>query len=166
MQLFSTPLKNTYWFLAAATGAILIALAFEHIGGYKPCPLCLQERYAYYLAMPLTVAAIAAQRSGRALWAAIFIAIAGIAFLINSGLGLYHSGVEWHWWPGPTACSGNAELGAGSGNFLESLKNTRVIRCDEAPWRFLGLSFAGWSMIISFFLALFSARLFKQLCRN
>jgi disulfide bond formation protein DsbB len=28
-----------------------------------------------------------------------------------------------------------------------------VIRCDEAAWRFLGLSFAGWNVIASLLLA-------------
>jgi disulfide bond formation protein DsbB len=30
---------------------------------------------------------------------------------------------------------------------------TRVIRCDEAPWRFLGLSLAGYNALISLALA-------------
>jgi disulfide bond formation protein DsbB len=29
-----------------------------------------------------------------------------------------------------------------------------VIRCDEAPWHFLGLSFAGWNAVASFVLAI------------
>jgi disulfide bond formation protein DsbB len=30
---------------------------------------------------------------------------------------------------------------------------TPIIRCDEASWRFLGLSFAGWNAVISAMLA-------------
>ena len=37
---------------AVALATILAALAFEHLGGYAPCPLCLQQRYAYYFAVP------------------------------------------------------------------------------------------------------------------
>ena len=37
---------------AIAAAAILTALAFEHFGGYAPCPLCLEERYAYYFGVP------------------------------------------------------------------------------------------------------------------
>ena len=33
-------------FVGAAV-TILTALAFEHLGGYAPCPLCLEERYTY-----------------------------------------------------------------------------------------------------------------------
>ncbi|MEO0809293.1 MAG: disulfide bond formation protein B, partial [Pseudomonadota bacterium] len=38
--------------LFASLGTILLALGFEHIGGHEPCQLCLQQRYAYYLAIP------------------------------------------------------------------------------------------------------------------
>jgi disulfide bond formation protein DsbB len=29
------------------------------------------------------------------------------------------------------------------------MQDARVVRCDEAPWRFLGLSLAGYNVIIS-----------------
>ena len=31
--------------------------------------------------------------------------------------------------------------------------DTPIIRCDEASWRFLWLSFAGWNAVVSAFLA-------------
>ncbi|MGZ8417088.1 MAG: disulfide bond formation protein B, partial [Methyloceanibacter sp.] len=44
--------------LIVATATILTALAFEHLGGYAPCPLCLEERYAYYFAVPASALAL------------------------------------------------------------------------------------------------------------
>ncbi|PZN12832.1 MAG: disulfide bond formation protein B, partial [Proteobacteria bacterium] len=38
--------------LFVAAAIILAALGFEYIGGYRPCPLCLQQRYAYYAGRP------------------------------------------------------------------------------------------------------------------
>jgi disulfide bond formation protein DsbB len=75
-----------------------------------------------------------------------------LAFLANSGLAIYHSGVEWKFWPGPDTCSQapGALAPIGGGSLLDNLSKTRVIRCDEASWRFLGLSFAGWNVIGSF----------------
>ncbi|MGZ8417342.1 MAG: disulfide bond formation protein B, partial [Methyloceanibacter sp.] len=35
--------------------------------------------------------------------------------------------------------------------------DTPIIRCDEASWRFLGLSFAGWNAVASAFLAAVAA---------
>ncbi len=77
------------------------------------------------------------------------------AFLANAGLGAYHAGVEWKLWPGPETCAatGVQPLGSGSGGVLGSLSKTRVIRCDEAPWHFLGLSLAGWNVVASLLLA-------------
>ena len=36
-----------------ALAVVLGALAFEHLGGYAPCPLCLEQRWPYYLGVPL-----------------------------------------------------------------------------------------------------------------
>jgi disulfide bond formation protein DsbB len=73
-----------------------------------------------------------------------FIAVT-LAMVLNAGLGVYHSGVEWGWWAGPEACSTGAGLSGG----LPDLSKARVINCSDAQWRFLGLSFAGWNVVIS-----------------
>jgi len=75
-------------------------------------------------------------------------------FLANAGLGIYHAGVEWKFWAGPDTCGAAQGLSTTSGGLLESLEKIRVVRCDEAAWRFLGLSFAGWNVLISLALAL------------
>lgn len=141
----------TALFLAAA--AILIALAFEHIGQMQPCPLCLQQRWAYYAGIPATFLALVILTAGHPRAAALLFGLVGLAFLANAGLGGYHAGVEWGWWVGPDTCSATASPLAGAGNLLESLKNSpRIVRCDEAQWRFLGLSFAGWNVAASLML--------------
>jgi disulfide bond formation protein DsbB len=140
--------------LFAAIAVLLTALGFQYIGGYAPCPLCLQQRYAYYAGIPLVFLAlvlIAADR--RSLAAVLFLAVAA-GFLANAGLGIYHAGVEWKFWAGPDTCGAAQGLSTTSGGLLESLEKIRVARCDEAAWRFLGLSFAGWNVLISLALAL------------
>ena len=139
--------------LIVGDAAILAALAFEHIGGYKPCPLCLRERIAYYAGVPVTLVALVMMQAGRRGFAGVLLALVAVGFLVNAGLGVYHSGVEWKWWAGPTACSGAGGLTLESGSVLEELSQTKVIRCDEAPFRFAYLSFAGWSAVISLGLA-------------
>lgn len=141
--------------LVVALATIATALAFEHLGGYAPCPLCLQQRYAYYAGIPLAAVALAAARGqGAALLPRILLGLIALGFLVNAGLGVYHSGVEWHWWPGPAACGTVQEITGDAGSLVQSLNKTRVIACDEAPWRLLGLSFAGWNVVISAGLAL------------
>lgn len=134
-------------FLVALAG-ILSALAFQHIGGYAPCALCLQQRYAYYAGIPLAGAAFLFAWHKRTTVAGALLALCGLAFLANAGLGFYHSGVEWKWWPGPEACGGGDLSNIGT-NLLEALKTAKPVSCNDAPWRMLGLSFAGWNVVIS-----------------
>ncbi|GBE43877.1 MAG TPA: disulfide bond formation protein B [Rhizobiales bacterium] len=139
----------------SALVTVLAALAFEHLGGYTPCALCLIERYAYYAGVPLAGIAFFLARAERSGPAALLLALCGLGFLINAGIGVYHSGIEWKWWPGPEACSAGA-LAPLSGNLLEALETARAVSCSDAPWRLLGLSFAGWSAVISLGLAMLS----------
>ena len=134
--------------IAAAT--ILAALGFEHIGGYAPCPICLEERYAYYFAVPVAALAFLLARGEHTGFARILLLAIALAFLANAALAVFHAGVEWKWWPGPTECTGAFDLTWGE----HGVADTPVIRCDEASFRFLGLSFAGWDALVSAFLAL------------
>ena len=140
-------------FIAAAI--ILAALGFEYIGGYRPCPLCLQQRYAYYAGIPILFGALVLTSTGQKRLAGALFALVALGFRANTGLAIYHAGVEWKWWEGPQTCQMGLEpLTSGTGSLLERLQTTRVIRCDEAAWRFLGLSFAGWNAVFSLLLAI------------
>ena len=81
-----------------------------------------------------------------------FVVIAGF-MLWNAGLGAYHSGVEWGWWQGPQDCSGPINDLGGAGGLLKKIETIRIVRCDEVQWRFLGLSLAGYNVLISLALA-------------
>ena len=76
-----------------------------------------------------------------------------LAALGNAGLGGYHAGVEWKFWQGPTECSGPVVNLGSAGNLLQRLDTVKVIRCDEVQWRFLGLSLAGYNVLISLLMA-------------
>lgn len=147
--------------LVMSVAVIVTALGFEYIGGYRPCPLCLQQRYAYYFAIPVLFLALVLVAVDRPRLAAILFGLVALAFLANAGLGAYHAGVEWKLWEGPQTCSaGLAPLGGtgGSGGLLKQLQTETFIRCDEAAWHFAGLSFAGWNAILSLVLALSAAQ--------
>ncbi len=141
--------KAGAWALLLAVAAILGALGFEHIGGILPCELCLEQRYAYYAGVPLLFIALVLLSAGRRKGAALLFGIVALAFLANAALGVYHAGVEWHFWPGPAACTGAQPLSTSVGGLLNSLPTTSVIRCDEAAWRLAGISLAGWNVAVS-----------------
>jgi disulfide bond formation protein DsbB len=139
-----------------AIAAVTLAGAwfFELVLNIKPCPLCLEQRYAYYLAIPLgalTARAAWGSAPRRLLIAAFAILLA--AALGNAWLGGYHAGVEWQFWPGPAECSGPIGNLGSAGNLLERLDTVKVVRCDEVQWRFLGLSLAGYNVLISLLMA-------------
>jgi len=143
---------------AGGVAAILGAWFFQYGLGLAPCPLCLEQRIPYYAAIPLALIVAAAARKGapRAILAAGLGAIA-IAMLTGAGIAVYHAGIEWHWWTGPRDCSGPlAPLGQVK-DLLRELETINLVRCDEAPWRFLGFSLAGWNVLISLALAAVAA---------
>ena len=142
--------------LLAAAATIGGALVFEYGLGLTPCPLCLLQRKPYYVAFPVAVAAMLLP--GRSVWARATLGLLAVIFVVSAGLGVYHAGVEWAWWAGPSDCSGAPAPQAGSmDDFLNQLQGTRVVSCTEAAWRFLGLSLAGWNVLISLGLAAFAA---------
>ncbi len=57
----------------------------------------------------------------------------------------------------PTAPAPVGNLGS-AGNLLQRLDTVKVIRCDEVQWRFLGLSLAGYNVLISLLMAAVAAR--------
>lgn len=138
----------------AAIAALTLAGAwfFQLVLLIKPCPLCLEQRYAYYAIVPLALLVAALRNGPRALVATGF-AIILLAALWNAGLGTYHAGIEWQWWAGPAECSGGVvDLGK-AGDILSRLDSEKIVRCDEVQWRFLGLSLAGYNVLISLALA-------------
>lgn len=150
---------------AAAFAVFALSLAtlagawfFEYVLKLPPCPLCLTQRIPYHVMIPLSlllgIAALA--RAPQKLIIVGFAAIL-IAALCNVVLGTYHAGVEWHWWPGPPDCSGPLTNLNTGGSLLDQLHGVHVVRCDEAAWRFLGLSLAGYNVLISLVLAAIAA---------
>lgn len=139
-------------------GTLLGAWFFQYVVGLAPCPLCLEQRIPYYIVIPLSLllAVAARARAPRWLVGAAFALILAVA-LAGAGLGAYHAGVEWHFWPGPADCSGPLANLTTGGSLLDQLNGVHVVRCDEAAWRFLGLSLAGYNVLISLAMAAISA---------
>ena len=120
--------------LVASLAMLAIAHAFETFGGLAPCTLCLRAREVYWLAAALA-----------------------LVFAAGVALAVYHAGVEWKFWPGPTACSGGGAI-VDASQMTDLLQGARIKppACDEAAWVFLGLSMAGWNALASLALTVLS----------
>ena len=148
--------------LTAAAVIALVGLAtiagfffFQYVLKLPPCPLCLEQRTAFYVSVPLAALLLLGHEYGASRKVILlgFIVIAA-AMLWNAGLATYHAGIEWKWWPGPAECSGPIDNFGPAQDLLKSLNSISLVRCDEAAWRFLGISLAGYDVLISLALAL------------
>jgi disulfide bond formation protein DsbB len=140
--------------LAIAAATIAGAWYFQLVLGLQPCPMCLEQRYAYYLAIPL--AALTALAAGQNAPRGLLIgglALLALATLGNAVFGAYHAGVEWKFWPGPADCTGPVGNLGSAGSLLDRLDTVKVVMCDEVQWSFLGISLAGYNALISLLMA-------------
>jgi disulfide bond formation protein DsbB len=153
--------------IAAKTALLIFALSaattlgawyFQLVVKLPPCPLCLEERLPYYIVILLSLLTALAARAGtpRICVGVGFVALLA-AMLCSAALGTYHAGVEWRFWTGPTDCSGPMTDFSAKGSLLNQLQSVQVVRCDEAAWRFLGVSLAGYNALISLLLSAIAA---------
>ncbi len=151
-----TPLRIALAILIIAAGSIIGAWIFQALG-YAPCELCLKERIPYYAGIALAALAFFLSASGRtSLLPAAFAGLAMI-FAASAAFGVYHSGVEWGFWPGPSDCTGALDHAGSVTDFLKQLQTVKVVRCDVVSLKVLGLSLAAWNAVISICLAGLSA---------
>jgi disulfide bond formation protein DsbB len=140
---------------AVATGAIGGAWFIQLALGVLPCKLCLDQRIPYYIGVPLAALTAwqAARQPAGLITTGLFVAL-GCVFAAAAGMGLYHAGIEWGLWRGPTDCTGSFLPAPRIGDFLKQLETVKVIRCDEVAMRIAGLSLAAWNMIVAAALSL------------
>lgn len=137
-----------------ATAAALATVWILQLGfGLEPCHLCYVQRWPYYAALPAAGATAWLGHQGRVRAAHVGLGLLLALMLASAGLGLYHAGVEWRWWTGPTDCTGAGTAIRNAKDLLKGLNDVHVVRCDEAALRVLGLSLAGWNFVASLLLA-------------
>jgi disulfide bond formation protein DsbB len=76
-----------------------------------------------------------------------------VGLLGSAGLGGFHVGVEFGWWEGPKGCAAANidDLAAINPDDPLSFLSEPLgpISCSDVVWSFLGLSMAGWNMLVS-----------------
>ena len=134
--------RQAQW-LALGVPALLLAGAYvsQYGFGLYPCEMCWYQRYPHFAALALAVISFAARP--KPLW----IGLAALAILASGLIGVFHSGVEYHWWQGVTACTTTVD--ASDGDALTAIMNAPLVRCDVAQWTLAGISLAGFNALIS-----------------
>jgi len=128
-------------------GGIAGALGSQYLGGLSPCELCLTQRLPYYWGLPiLALVLVLWNRLPRAVWF-LGVGIVTALFAFGSGVGVYHAGVEWKFFPGPTSCTGTGV--AVNFNDLSNINAARVVPCDQVQFELFGISMAGYNALLS-----------------
>ncbi len=146
------PVRPAVLVLVLAVATIAGAFAFQ-AAGYAPCELCLKERLPYYAGIALAAVTLAVALFGPPALARVGLALLALLFLFSASFGVYHAGVEWKWWEGPTGCTGALTRPTSNADFLQQLQSVHVVRCDAVAIRILGFSLAGWNAIVSLVIA-------------
>jgi disulfide bond formation protein DsbB len=141
---------------AVALALILGALFFQYVLNYPPCEMCHWQRWPHIAAAVLGLGGGVLLRHSKSSLALPLAALTLLLVATSGAIGVYHAGVEWHWWPGPASCTtgyvftGTLDL------------NAPVPRCDAAAWRLFGISMAGYNALISLTAAAFGAFLLAK----
>lgn len=120
------------------------ALFSQFIGGLYPCEMCIWQRWPHAIAIVLAILSFTSPK-GRTL----FVVLAALAIAASGAIGVFHAGVEQGWWEGITGCS---TMGSGTTDpdaLLAEIMGNPIVRCDQIPWSFMGLSLAAWNATIS-----------------
>jgi disulfide bond formation protein DsbB len=148
--------------LVASAALVGGALLFQYVGKLAPCELCLYQRWPYYAAIPLSLAALLAGRRPATLG---LLALCALLFVAGGALAFYHVGIEQHWFAGPTACTSESSAGGSVEDFTKRLLETPPVRCDQIAWSLLGISLAGWNFLASLALVVFCIAALTMMAR-
>lgn len=149
-----TPTRYPWAALLIASGLLGGAWFFQYVLGYAPCQMCYWQRQPHKIIILLAlIAFIVLHFKGEKAPSVSFAGLLALAFLVSTGLGLWHVGVELGMLEGPKSCaSGPVNMNEINGDdLMASLdKKIKPPACSDVVWSFLGLSMAGWNALVSF----------------
>lgn len=120
----------------------------QHLGGLRPCELCLYQRWPWWIAAGLALAALVPGGAPADAARRVLVAAAGLVLIAGAVLAGYHVGVEQGWWQGPASCGGAIATPETLAELRAQLSQT-VVPCGEPAWSLFGISMAGYNAILS-----------------
>ncbi len=132
--------------MAASLTLLATVFAMEHWGGLAPCRLCILQRWPYAAVMVLAAFAwLPVSDNVRR----VLMGLAALALTTGGAVAIYHTGVEQHWFAGPSSCSGISIRADTVEELRQQLMAAPMVRCDEIPWSLFGISLAGYNVLAS-----------------
>tara|TARA_Y100000590_G_scaffold322275_1_gene364928 strand:- start:1725 stop:2201 length:477 start_codon:yes stop_codon:yes gene_type:complete len=138
-----------------------IAYFIEYILEYKPCNLCLIERFPYFFSIIIILLGSFFNQFEKFIF--IFLCIIFVSATI---LSLYHVGIEQGLFNESLVCISNNEINIlNKENLLKELQTT-TISCKDVEFTLFGLSLATINAIISFILSVITLKIFLNYEKN
>lgn len=144
------PVRMLYLlFFLTAIGLLGFGLYLQHVKGLEPCPMCVMQRYAFFVtALIGLVAAVHGPRSPQQRSSRVYAALIGLGALAGGSIAARQS---WMQLDPPLI----PECGPGLEFMLESFPLAEALPmifrgagdCAAIDWTFLGLSIANWSLL-------------------
>lgn len=139
----------------ALLSAVLIATVyyFQLVLKILPCELCYWQRKPHFALIPLGVIGFFL---ANARWRAGVLGAMAVLALANTGISIFHVGVEYHWWQGLPTCSAPTAVTTTLEQARDLIFRATVVPCDKPGWVFMGISMAGWNGLVSLGMAIWA----------
>ncbi len=137
----------------ASLSALAAAFISQYVFELQPCALCIYQRWPFAIAAAICFVALVPAFRALAPWVLL---LAVMVLVVNAGIATYHVGVEEHWWTGSEACVGTGGTAQTLAELRAQVMAAPIIRCDEAAFSLFGVSMAGYNVLFSIALAVYS----------
>jgi len=144
---------------------VLISVyVMEYALGWKPCELCILQRYPYFIIIIISITLIVARVKNRTISSKLAITLILAPIITGLLIAVYHFGVENSYWRNISACSDQlSNMDINTENLLSGLNEIKP-NCSD-PVKLFGLSLSGYNILSNILMTLILLvgwRKFKQ----
>jgi len=134
---------------------VLISVYFmEFILGWKPCELCILQRYPYFIIIIISIALMVAKIMNINISSKLAIVLILAPIFTGLLIAVYHFGVENSYWRNISACSDQlSKIDVNTYNLLSGLDEIKP-SCSD-PVKIFGLSISGYNILSNILMMLF-----------
>jgi len=126
---------------------VLISVYFmEFVLGWKPCELCILQRYPYFIIIIISIALTVAKIKNIKISSILAIVLILAPIFTGLLIAVYHFGIENSYWRNISACSDQlSNIDVNTDNLLSGLNEIKP-NCSD-PVKIFGLSISGYNII-------------------
>lgn len=147
-QLFPSERVSFLYIFLICSAALAFVYGAEYLFHIYPCSLCLLQRYFFWAA--LGIAALGFFLNKR-----VLLYILSFIFLGCAAIAGYQVLVELKWVSLPKMCQAAGSMSS-LDDFKKLLEHGAIVPCDQISWSLFDISMAGYNVIFSLFMSLYS----------